>query len=295
MFKYESERNFKFDGNYESPGPGAYTPELRTTRLRTTIQGKYESKPPEPPLSGELKHTSWAPAKRPTSEFKSRTKRTGVFDSENAMTISPSPTSYQKTERSTLKVKTQTVGNFGSRALRFHDLEENGPGPGAYDPKAPEWTGSQRGCKIHVKSKQKKKDLNTPGPGSYNISPQWERRTDRPKSSFGSARRLEWSENPDTPGPGSYFIDRSIRIHGIEMHGARNNHNSIFNVPTRDTPAPGSYQSQSSLSSRGSTISRQERFRETVVDTPGPGSYNVTAGPFIKRSYHVEYLKNLYN
>ena len=287
FIKYESESDFQFDGPRDVPGPGAYSPELKTTRLAPMIQGKYESKPPEPPLSGELKHTSWAPPKRPTSEFKSRSKRISAFDSDNAMTISPAPTSYQKTERSTLNIKPKTIGNFGSRANRFHDLEEDGPGPGVYESKPVEWVSSQRTCRIHTKTRQPKRDMNTPGPGTYNIAPKWESRIDRPKSSFGSARRLEWTDRQDTPGPGSYYLDRSMQVHGIKMRGVRADYNSIFNIPTRDNPAPGTYHSPSTLSARGFTISRQERFRENVDDTPGPGSYDVTAGPFIKKTYHV--------
>ena len=282
----ETYRSIRFDDGKGTPGPGSYSPKEVQTKMKSQIRPKTRTQEIQPPLSGELQHTPWKTETRPSSGFKSRSKREIFVDSQKT----PSPTAYAQKE---YKRPTSSVSGFGQRSLRFHDSPNDIPGPGQYEAKKVDWVpnkGTRQGT-IRSKTRGPYDESSTPGPGSYNIATNLGSKK-RPNSSFTRAKRKDLYDEQNNPGPGSYDIDRSLTISGLEIHGSRLDHGSIFSAVPRDNPAPNAYyQTYSSLSSRGCTIPRDDRFKVTGSDTPGPGSYNIGQSSMIRKSYHADYLK----
>ena len=285
----ETYRNIRFDDGKGTPGPGSYSPVDSKTKLKASIRPKTRNQEVEPPLSGEIYHTAWSTDKRPSSDFKSRTKREIFVDTQGT----PAPNSYTQKE---YKRPVSSVSGFGQRSMRFHDHPNENPGPGKYEAKHVDWVADKKTKHGTIRSKTRgiNDDFNTPGPGSYNIATNLGPRN-RPTSSFTRAKRKGLYDEQGNPGPGAYDIDRSFEVRGLEIHGSRLDHGSIFSAVPRDNPAPNAYhQSLSSLSSRGCTISRADRFKDTIQDTPGPGSYNIGQSSMIRKSYHADYLRKNY-
>ena len=283
----ETYRNIRFDDGKGTPGPGSYTPADVKTKMKSQIRPRTKNREIEPPLSGEIYHTSWTTEKRPSSGFQSRTKREIFVDTQKT----PSPTAYNQKD---YKRPTSSVSGFGQRSLRFHDSKNDVPGPGQYEAKQVEWVANKKTKRgtIRQKTKGPYDDSSTPGPGSYNIATNIGPGRNRPNSSFTRAKRHPLYDERESPGPGSYDIDRSMGISGLEIHGSRLDHGSIFSSVPRDNPAPNAYhQSYSSLSSRGCTIPRDDRFKVAISDSPGPGSYNIGQSSMIRKSFHADYIK----
>ena len=285
----ETYRNIRFDDGKGTPGPGSYSPTDVKTKMKSQIRPRTNNNKDEPPLSGELYHTPWATEKRPSSVLQSRTKRDIFVDNQKT----PAPTAYNQKE---YKRPTSSVSGFGQRSLRFHDNKNDVPGPGQYEAKQVDWVPNKKTKRgtIRPKTKGPYDDSNTPGPGSYNIATNIGPKN-RPNSSFTRAKRRPLYDERENPGPGAYDIDRSLTISGLEIHASRLDHGSIFSAIPRDNPAPNAYyQSYSSLSSRGCTIPRDDRFKANQNETPGPGSYNIGQSSMIRKSFHADYLrKNL--
>ena len=284
----EPYRDFKFGNDSGTPGPGSYSPTERNTKMRSQIRARSYKTEAEPPLSGNLGHTEWAKDRRPTSNFSSKSKR----DCFSGVSDTPAPTAYQ--HESMRRAKSST-GGFGQKSKRFEEINDTTPGPGQYEGKPVKWVHVVSGKNGTIRKRQRDvhEEDQTPGPGSYNISSKWGEKK-RPSSSFGKSKRRTVASGDETPGPGAYEIDRSMCVRGMEIHCSRLDHGSMFATSSRDTPAPDSYGTVSSLSSRGYSIPRGDRFKGTTSDTPGPGSYEIGQKSLVKKSYNADYLHMKY-
>lgn len=274
--------------NSDTPGPGSYNPMSLTSARKSKISSRYAHWKINESLSGDIGPQEWVPAgrKRPTSSFQSQSARDIFADKRG----NPSPDLYQRYTDPVRRPESQIHTGFGQRSDRFRSLKSDAPGPGSYEAKPVKWLSGSG--KINNKGNFKSFNAanNYPGPGSYNLDNTWGPHDNKPSSAFATSRRTVHKDS--TPGPGSYNIGGTLgKKGGTEILGNSLDHGSFLRSAQMSNPSPDSYQDVRLLLNKGVTISKLDRFKETINNTPGPGSYNVGASSLIKKSYNVDYYK----
>ncbi|OHS99631.1 hypothetical protein TRFO_33865 [Tritrichomonas foetus] len=284
------------------PGPGAYHPIHRDTRIPTVIAERPKEKvvyTNRPMYTGPRVWTSLA--NETNACFKTRGTR-HIFPPGDP---TPDPTAYDMTLPQSKKHG--DLSSFGVKSDRppIHNPDDN-PGPGTYNVKGPKWVKKGKPTTAKAIHKDVIPTAYVPGPGAYDPVPTPKKRPDnRPNSVFSSKTARTYSSETLPPGPGKYTPymkpllkedpkNKKLHFTDVQKHQPPNIEESRFPAfgnwfasIKKDLPGPDQYQHIESDLSKGRTIPLSPRFEITHKNRdPGPGAYDITHKTMLRHSFN---------
>ena len=196
-----------------SPGPGTYTPVLKSTAPKYSMRSKnsFTFKNENPgPATYDVKRDITVKT-LPSYKF-SRTEKKGP--EIDAMKTTPAPGAYDVSDN--LLTQSQPMYSFG-KELRSGAKRDTTPDPGRY--KTKEYFGKE-GPKISMSKKLvpcKTEIWYNPGPGAYKQTKVENYMKKSPSFGFGTTTRDNFYRASETPGPGEYSIESSHTLDSIKV------------------------------------------------------------------------------
>lgn len=266
------------------PGPGAYSPMQRDTRIPIAISKKTEERITSSvrkiysgprvwtSLAGETNAVFRFHGDRQLFPLAEKTPDPGVYD------LSPP--------------KKREFGNhtaFGVHSDRkSYDTPSDTPGPGAYNVTAGRWI--KKGKHPVRQAVDRGAGDNVPGPGSYDPELPGDRNRARPNSVFMSRASRGGKDATDPPGPGNYSPKTLDEYGKVPVKIRQSRFERVGNwieMSKKPTPSPDKYRPLEGESGKGKTIPRDTRFKgERRGRTPGPGAYEVKHETMYRKSHN---------
>ena len=153
--------------------------------------------------------------------------------------------------------------SYSLKNTRRPEKPQNVPGPGYYNPVDLEKSRNP-GFPISRAERLSSYFSESPGPGSYNISPI----KDGPEFKMSTQERLN-STSSKIPGPGAYIIPE---LHNSPAFSMTSRHSLFKQDPL---PGPGAYTPKYLFKTIKYSLSRSEKMPFKPKNIPGPGSYMI--------------------
>lgn len=267
------------------PGPGAYSPIQRDTRIPIAISQKAEEK-----ITSSVRKIYSGP--RVWTSLADETSAVFRFHGERPLfprvEKTPDPGVYDLSLPR--KKELGDHSGFGVRADRKgYGPVSDTPGPGAYNVTAGRWIKKGKHPVRQAVDRAPPPEDTVPGPGSYNPELPGSRARARPNSVFMSRASRAGTDATDPPGPGNYSPKTMDGYGKLPMKIRQSRFEKVGNwieMSKKTTPSPDKYET-SPETAHGRTIPRDARFKsEKRGKTPGPGTYEVKHETLYRKSHN---------
>lgn len=233
-----------------SPGPGTYTP--KDWHLESSPRYTTQSSPRDPLRSsftpGPGSYNTMCVGRTSPRPIIGRSSRTYLTN----LNQNPGPGTYE--------IKNSKGQGFTLMNTRKPEKINNFPGPGEYNP------NEMKRIKFSISRAKRLSEYFTdsPGPGSYTISPIKE----GPSYKISKLDRLN-NTTSTIPGPGAYDILPQLTSPSFSMTGRNKS------LKEKQLPGPGTYNPKIIEKKINIPISKSAKMPFKPKEIPGPGAYNL--------------------